>query len=296
LVRIEASGINPSDVGSVQGRFHESPLPRIVGRDFAGVVVKGAEALIGRKVWGSGGDLGILRDGTHAEFVCLPEGAAVPRPKNLSAEQCAVIGVPYVTAYEAVISSGLVEPDQWVVVSGATGSVGQAALEIAGAFQARLVALVRGAEAKEKLASRKIHEVVRVDEPGWIGAIREATNGDGADLALNGVGSTLVQGLLDSLKNGGRQVVYSIAGGREAPVDLLSFYRRRLSLIGLNTVALDSVACGRILGKLTPLFESGTLRPLPVDGVYSIDQAAQAFERTASGDGKVVLSFSNPPG
>src|SRR5262249_30822616 len=67
LVRVQAAGINPSDIASVEGRFPNTLLPRIAGRDFAGEVVKGPADVVGTKVWGSGGDLGITRDGTHAE-------------------------------------------------------------------------------------------------------------------------------------------------------------------------------------------------------------------------------------
>src|SRR5277367_5399491 len=86
LVKIEASGINPSDLGSVLGRFPTAMLPRIVGRDFAGKVVEGPGDVIGAEVWGSGGDLGILRDGTHAEYVVLPRQAVARCQKNLSME------------------------------------------------------------------------------------------------------------------------------------------------------------------------------------------------------------------
>ncbi|MGD0500636.1 MAG: alcohol dehydrogenase catalytic domain-containing protein [Bryobacteraceae bacterium] len=71
LVKILAAAINPSDIVSAEGRFPDAPLPRILGRDFAGRIVAGPAALIGTEVWGTGGDLGIARDGVHAEYVVL---------------------------------------------------------------------------------------------------------------------------------------------------------------------------------------------------------------------------------
>src|SRR5260370_16851957 len=97
LVRVEAAGINPSDVASVQGRFPHAVLPRIVGRDFAGTVVKGPADLVGSKVWGTGGDLGIDRDGTHAEYLAVPTQAAPRRPGNLPVQDAATAGVPLIT-------------------------------------------------------------------------------------------------------------------------------------------------------------------------------------------------------
>src|SRR2546422_648836 len=69
LIEIEAAAINPSDVASAEGRFDDALLPRILGHDFAGRVCDGPADLIGQDVWGSGGELGIWRDGTHAEYI-----------------------------------------------------------------------------------------------------------------------------------------------------------------------------------------------------------------------------------
>ena len=97
LVQIRAASINPSDVHNVQGTLH-TVLPRIPGRDFAGVVVEGDPALVGMEVWGTGGDLGLTRNGTHAEYIVLPKEAVQPKPKPLTMEQAASIGVTYLTA------------------------------------------------------------------------------------------------------------------------------------------------------------------------------------------------------
>jgi len=84
LVKVEAAAVNPSDPKNVLGRMHETTLPRTPGRDFAGVVVKGPANWIGRGVFGSGGDLGFGRDGSHAEFLVVPQEAAVTMPRGLN--------------------------------------------------------------------------------------------------------------------------------------------------------------------------------------------------------------------
>src|ERR1700745_4086085 len=103
LVEVKAAAINPSDIKNVQGKMHETTVPRIPGRDFAGVVVNGPDELLGRSVFGSGGNLGFGRDGSHAEYVAVP--VVLPLPKNLSFEQAAGIGVAYVTAWAAMVNA-----------------------------------------------------------------------------------------------------------------------------------------------------------------------------------------------
>src|SRR3954471_11767357 len=83
LVEVRAAAINPSDVKNVSGAMHGTTLPRVPGRDFAGVVVRGPGDTVGREVWGTGGDLGFTRDGSHAQFMVLPLQALTRKPQRL---------------------------------------------------------------------------------------------------------------------------------------------------------------------------------------------------------------------
>src|SRR5690606_28708669 len=111
--------------------------------DFAGRVVEGPAEWVGADVWGSGGDLGIARDGTHAEQIVLPAEGVARRPANLTAEEAAAAGVPFTTAWHALVAVGKLAEGEWVIVSGAAGAVGSAAIDIALARDARVIALVR---------------------------------------------------------------------------------------------------------------------------------------------------------
>src|SRR5450432_620056 len=164
LVKVEASGINPSDIVSVEGRFAGSVLPRIVGRDLAGRVVEGPAELIGTEVWGTGGDLGITRNGTHAEYVVIPVDAVAGRPKNLSPEEAAAVGVPFVTAFSALVRLGKVKAGEWVIVSGAAGAVGQAAIQLAHAQGAHVIALVKDATERWVSESGGVEAIAQSDQ------------------------------------------------------------------------------------------------------------------------------------
>jgi NADPH:quinone reductase len=294
LVRIEASGINPSDVVSVEGRFPNAVLPRIVGRDFAGTIVKGPAELIGTPVWGSGGDLGITRDGTHAEYIALPRYAAARRPKNLTVEEASAVGVPFITAFSATVSLGRIKQGELVIVTGAAGAVGGAAIKIAKAKGARTIALVKDASERERLKSAGVQGIAQSDQGNLAAVVRALTNDKGADLALNGVGSSVFGSLIGALAPGGRQVIYSTAAGREFTLDLFPFYRNQFTLFGLNTQPFDATQCAGILNELTPLFESGALEAPVIAERYPLSEAAQAYGWVASGKaGKVVLVMAS---
>ncbi len=93
LIELKASAVNPSDVKAATGLMPYAVFPRTSGRDYAGVVIDGPGDSIGREVFGSSGDLGIRRDGTHATHLAVEADAVVEKPKNLSWEEAAGIGV-----------------------------------------------------------------------------------------------------------------------------------------------------------------------------------------------------------
>ncbi|HFJ9766015.1 TPA: zinc-binding alcohol dehydrogenase family protein, partial [Pseudomonas aeruginosa] len=124
-VEIRAAGLNPSDVKNVLGRFPYTTLPRVPGRDFAGVVVEGPKALLGQAVWGTGREPGFFRDGSHAQFLTLPAAGVALKPESLSFAQAASCGVPYSTAWDALQRSQ-VKAGTRLLVIGASGAVGKA--------------------------------------------------------------------------------------------------------------------------------------------------------------------------
>ncbi|HUM10192.1 MAG TPA: zinc-binding alcohol dehydrogenase family protein [Myxococcaceae bacterium] len=289
-VQIEAAAVNPSDVLSAEGRFPHAVLPRILGRDFAGRVVAGPSELVGTAVWGTGGDLGITRDGAHAEEIVLPAGGVSRRPGNLTPEQAAAAGVPFTTAWSCLVDAARLQAGETVVVSGAVGAVGWAAVELAAALGARVIGLVKDAEEAARVDRSRVAGVARSDAGDLPDVVREVTGGRGAQVALNGVGAPVFAALLGSLGPSGRLCVYSAVAGREVSLDLFDFYRRRLVLLGINTAALTVEAGARLLDQLRPLFESGRLRPHPWLERHPLQDAARAYEQVARGSAsKVVL-------
>jgi hypothetical protein len=143
VVRIEAASVNPSDVKNVAGRMSQTTLPRVPGRDYSGVVVDGPKEWINREVWGTGGDVGFTRDGSHGEYIQVPIASLVRKPETLSHEQAACVGVTFVTAWCALNYAKL-SKGETIAVFGANGGVGGAAVQIAKSLGAHVIGIHRG--------------------------------------------------------------------------------------------------------------------------------------------------------
>ena len=155
LIEVKAAAVNPSDVKAATGLMPYAVFPRTSGRDYAGVVIDGPSGLVGREVFGSSGDLGIRRDGTHATHLVVEADAVVDKPASVSWQEAAGIGVPFVTAMEGLRRAGVPKAGETVLVMGVNGKVGQAAVQIASWHGARVIGVVRKSEPYEGVAYKQ---------------------------------------------------------------------------------------------------------------------------------------------
>ena len=293
LVEVKAAAVNPSDVKAATGLMPYAVFPRTPGRDYAGIVIDGPAGSIGREVFGSSGDLGIRRDGTHATHLAVEADAVVEKPKNLSWEEAAGIGVPFVTAMEGFRRAGMPKQDETVLVMGVNGKVGQAAVQIATWQGARVIGVVRKQEAYEGHANAKI-DVIDSSAVDVAARARELTDGRGADIVFNTVGDPYFQAANRSLALRGRQILIA-AINRVVEFDILEFYRGQRTYVGIDTLGLSSIATGAVLRELGAGFASGQLKPFPIkpSAVYSLDDARAAYLAVAgSSRDRVVLRFA----
>jgi NADPH:quinone reductase-like Zn-dependent oxidoreductase len=276
LVKVVATGVNPSDVGNVGGHF-KAPLPRVPGRDFAGVIV-GGDGPVGTEVWGSGPGWGVKADGAHAEHVVLPADWISTRPKNITPEEAAAIGVPYLAAWSALVSVGNLRAGESVLVTGVSGAVGRAATQIAHWRGARVIGASislenpSGADAlidttKQDLASEALN----------------LTEGKGVDLVLDAVGGPMFEACIRSLRQGGRQV--SIASKPPTVTfNVVDFYHGMKTLSGVDTMGLSGLEVTRLMNQLRAGFEEGVLRPPRVQ-TWAFTDAPQAYAAVAQEQG-----------
>src|ERR1700736_5896035 len=242
LIEVKAAAVNPSDVKAATGLMPYAVFPRTSGRDYAGLVIDGPPGTIGRELFGSSGDLGIRRDGTHATHLSVELEATVEKPKSLSFEEAAGIGVPFVTAMEGFRRAGIPKAGETVLVMGVNGKVGQAAVQIASWHGARVLGVVRKDEFYEGHSSSAV-EVIDASTVDVAARVRELTDGKGANIVFNTVGDPYFQAAHKSLALQGRQILIA-AIDRIVQFNILEFYRGQHTYVGVDTLALSSTATG----------------------------------------------------
>lgn len=262
VVRMEAASINPSDVKNVAGRMSQTTLPRVPGRDYSGVVVEGPAEWIGVPVWGTGGDVGFTRDGTHAELIEVPRASLVRKPEALSFEAAASCGVTFLTAWIGVMEYARLSKGETLAVIGAAGGVGSAAIQLARHLGAHAIGITRG----------------------------QSAEGIHADVVFDTVGGAMIETALKMAAHRGR--VIEISGGTERRVtfDLVDFYRHELQLLGVDSLKRDLVAASETLRALAAGFEAGAFVAPVVSAVLPLVQAGEGYRLVAAGSkGRVVL-------
>jgi NADPH:quinone reductase-like Zn-dependent oxidoreductase len=290
LVQVKAAAINPSDIKNVQGKIHGTTVPRTPGRDFSGIVVEGPGELMGKSVFGSGGNLGFGRDGSHAEFLTVPASAVLPLPHNASFEQSAGIGVAYVTAWAALVNVARVRKGETVLITGTTGNVAGIATRIAHRLGAKVFGTVRATADLAKVGDLPVEAWIDLQTTELPDGVRAATGGRGVDVVFDVIGGAMFDKCLQSLAWRGRQVV--IASNPEPRVDfnLVDFYHNESRLLGVDSLKLSFEEMAEILRSLTPPIESGEL-PLPKVEAYPLNQAPELYRAIAASSikGKPIL-------
>jgi NADPH2:quinone reductase len=291
LIQVKAAAINPSDIKNVLGAMHETTLPRTPGRDFSGIVMSGPHALLGKSVFGSGGNLGFGRDGSHAEFMAVPEGVVLPKPEGFTFEQSAAIGVAYMTAWAALVKVAQLQPGENVLIVGTTGAVGSAAARIAHSRGARVLGTLRKGTDIVSTRGLPVDVWINLETTELSKGTREATEGRGANVIFDLVGGPMFEKCLAALARRGRQVAISSSPEPRVGFNLVDFYHNESRLLGVDSLKLSFQEAAEILRELTPGFESGEFPP-PDVRAFPLSQGPDIYREMHEGriEGKIVLN------
>lgn len=291
LVRVEAASLNYPDLLMTRGAYQFKPDPPFVsGLELCGEVIESDPAsdfAPGDRVMGG------RKTGAFAEFASLPASALSPAPARLSPREAAAMGAAYATAYTGLVElCGLAE-GQWVLVTGASGGVGLAAIDLAKALGARVIAAT-GIEAK----CARIEELSRPDavihaEGRFRESVREATGGALADIVFDPVSGDVFDECTRCVGFGGKLVVVGFTSGRIAEIATNIPLIKGFAIHGLRAgeYARRFPERGRaIAAAIHDLAEEGRIAPA-VDRVLPLSRWREGFEAMETRElvGKVVF-------
>ena len=291
IVRVAAGAISPSDVKNVEGKMEGTTLPRVPGRDYAGTVIHGPAQWVGAEVWGTGGEISYSVDGSHAELIAVPTASLSRKPKSLSMEQAAAIGVTYLAAWLGLIEYAQLTSGETLLVTGAGGGVGGAAAQIGKWRGARVIGIDRQTLPKGSPAAGAIDDFFVLGDEPLKSVVGTVTKGRGADVVFDTVGGPMFEPSLAALARRGRQLAITSIGDRRVSFDLLDFYHNESRLFGVDTRHRDAVASATLLDALTPVFEQGAFKAPQVDRAIPLSDGPAAYEQVARGEarGRLVL-------
>ncbi|MHB8312922.1 MAG: zinc-binding dehydrogenase [Candidatus Dormibacteria bacterium] len=285
LVQVRAAGVNAADLLQLRGGY---PPPPGVARDIPGLEVAGEVIAVGPGVSRFGvGDrvMALLGGGGQAELALLDETAAMAVPASLSWEAAGGFPEVFITAYDALFTQAGLGLGDHVLVTGAAGGVGTAAVQLAALAGATVTASVRTAAMRPELLRLGANQALDPEE-----ALRQGP----FDLVLELVGGPSVAASLESLAVGGRIAVIGLAGGRTMELNLASLMGRRARIFGstlrARSLAEKAIVVGHVTARVLPLLASGQIQ-VPVMATYGMERAAAAYRRHALGGklGKIIL-------
>ena len=286
-VRIRAAGVNPVETYIRSGNYARRPeLPFTPGGDGAGEVVAlgdgVADLAAGDRVYLGGAN------GTYAEQCVVPRTNVYRLPEALSFEQGAGVGTPYATAYRAVHVKAGTQPGEWMLVHGATGAVGTAAVQLGVALGAKVIGTAGSDEGRRLVEGLGASHVLDHRDESHIERARELTGGAGVDVIVELLANVNLGRDLPGLAPGGRVVVVGSRGPVEInPRDLMAREARIEAVMLFNATPEETRRCH---AALAAGFANGTLTPI-VGARFPLAQAPAAHRAVIEGKhaGKVVL-------
>lgn len=292
-VRIRSAGLNFPDILMIAGKYqHKAEPPFTPGMEAAGDVIETGEGVEGF----APGDRVIVhaKTGMFAEEVAAPADSALPLPDGWDYAQGAAFWSAYLTAYVGLVCRGGLKAGEWVLVHGAAGGVGLAAVELAHALGARVIAVVGGDAKAEAVRAQGAEFVIDHRSENFRDRVLEITGGDGADVVYDPVGG---DGLFQSMRCiawGGRLLVIGFAGGTIPDVPANYALLKSCSVIGVRAGEYgrrDPEAGRRNMAALLDLARAGRINP-HVHARLPLANAAEALGLLSGREviGKAVLT------
>lgn len=294
LVRLHAAGLNRGELLAGHSLHGNTPQAKPLGSEGAGEIVDtGMEV----RDFNAGDRVMGRCNGAFAEYALMDAREAMLIPAQLSWEEAAAIPLAYLVAYDMLVVQGHLQAHEWVLVTGASSGVGVAVLQLAKALDAHVVGTSGSAQKLTRLKELGLDVGIHTREPDFCNAVMQATDGKGANLAINNVGGSLFAECMRSMAYEGRFATVGYVDGQlDSTIDIGLLHAKRLVLFGVSNKLRGPAERASLVQAFTsnivPLFSSGRLRPV-IDHVYPFADLPAAIEQMEANRhmGKLVVTI-----
>lgn len=289
LVKIKAAGVNPVDTYVRSGNHATTPKPPFTpGKDGAGIV-EAVSANVSKVKSGDRVYLANSVSGTYAEYAVCEENQVYKLPENISFEQGAGISVPYATSFWGLFEKGKPQKGETVLIHGASGGVGIAAIQHAKHFGLKIIGTASSGEGKNLIKEQGADFIFDHSAPNYLDEILEATNGDGTDVILEMLANVNLQNDLSLIAKKGRIVVIGNRG--EIAINPRLIMNKDTTIRGFSLHTLNDAETASIHASIYEGLAGGWLNPV-VGKTFPLSEAAQAHRVVIEDKafGKIVLT------
>ncbi|MCP4005614.1 MAG: NADPH:quinone oxidoreductase family protein [bacterium] len=283
VVDVHSAGCNFFDILIIAGKYQVKPeFPFSPGGEFAGVISAfgpGTSGFcVGDRVYGH------VPYGAYAQKLAVSAEFLRRIPEDASYDSAAAIPIVYPTSYAALVPRAQLRETETLLVHAAAGGVGLAAVQIGKALGARVIATAGGREKLEIARRAGADLAIDYREEDWVAAVREATDGRGADVIYDPVGGDIFDGSLRCIAWNGRLLVIGFASGTIPSAKANRILLKNISVVGVHWSAYHDnqpEAVGPVFEGLERMLASGSIRPL-IFGTYTLEQLPEALEALGS--------------
>lgn len=294
ILQVAYAALNPADRYLAERQYPaKPPLPHVLGRDAVGHVVQVGDGVgdvrVGDKRSVLRGDVGCDRWGTFAERVAVPAQNLVETPVEWTDQESAGATLVYLTAYQALTMWGPLPPGAVVLVTGASGGVGVASIQLGSGMGFTVLGLSRSGEKGRVLQGIGAKAIFDPTDGEWRQKVKVMLAPHKVDLAIDNIGGKLLPEVIDTLGDGGRVSLVGRLAGPVPSFNTAALFFRRLRMGGVAVGAYSNAESRAAWQDVRRLLAEKAARPL-VDSSFPFDQLPKAFDRLAQGPmGKVLL-------
>ena len=296
LIRVRAAGVNRPDVAQRTGAYPPPPgASDLPGLEVSGEVVAAGE---GARRWRLGDAVCALTPGGgYAEYVKVHESNALPVPQGFTLTEAAALPETFFTVWHNVFERGALKAGETLLVHGGSSGIGTTAIQLASAFDAKVITTAGSAEKCDACLKLGADRAVNYREEDFVAAVKEATDGRGANVILDMIGGDYVARNYHAAAVDGRIVQIATQGGAVATTDFARLMVKRLVHTGSTLRPRSAEFKGQIAAALEaqvwPLLAARRVAPV-MDMIFPLREAWRAHERMEEGEhiGKIVLDVA----